>query len=232
MQQLSPQVKSSKNVAKKQLRVRVSSRALRIRNQPALVCALRVGETSPRCDPRERSECGSVLARFVEFVSRYTPLFLAHSLRMHSLVRRYIKTAVAFLAVGLGIGVWMLVRRELYDTYATPFETSAHTHALLVGFVMEMILGVALWLFPRPEKTDTRYKPQIAEAAYWLLTIGTAARVAGELARPFVATLSLRWFIVLCGLAQTAGLLLFFSTMWRRIRPLGSAARERAGERF
>lgn len=151
---------------------------------------------------------------------------------MHTLVRRYIKTAVAFLAVGLGIGVWMLIRRELYGAYATPFETSAHTHALLVGFVMEMILGVALWLFPRPEKGDTSYKPQIAEVAYWLLTIGTAARVAGELVRPFVTALGLRGFIVLCGLAQTAGLLLFFSTMWRRIRPLGSAAREQAGERF
>jgi hypothetical protein len=37
---------------------------------------------------------------------------------------------------------------------------------------------------------------------------------------------------VICGVAQTAGLLLFFFTMWARIRPLGSAVRERAGERF
>ena len=151
---------------------------------------------------------------------------------MHSLVRRYVKTAIGFLAVGLLIGLWLLVRRELYGVFASPFETSAHTHALLVGFVMEMILGVALWLFPRPEKGDVRYKPRVAEAAYWLLTVGTAVRVAGELARPFVSSRALRWVIVLCGLAQTAGLLLFFQTMWPRIRPLGSAARERAGERF
>jgi|SRR5690348_4308551 heme/copper-type cytochrome/quinol oxidase subunit 1 len=151
---------------------------------------------------------------------------------MHSLVRRYIKTAIAFLAAGLGIGLWMLVRRELYGRFASPFETSAHTHALLVGFMMEMICGVALWLFPRPEKGDARYRPALAESAYWLLTIGTAVRVAAELARPAAALLALRWTIVLCGAAQTAGLLLFFYTMWSRIRPLGSAARERAGERF
>lgn len=151
---------------------------------------------------------------------------------VHSLVRRYIKTAILFLAAGLAIGVWMLVRRELYGRYATPFETSAHTHALLVGFVMEMILGVALWLFPRPEKGNIRYQPRLAEAAYWLLTLGTALRVVGELARPSVDALALRWTIVLCGVAQTLGLLLFFYTMWPRIRPLGSAAREKAGERF
>jgi heme/copper-type cytochrome/quinol oxidase subunit 1 len=151
---------------------------------------------------------------------------------MHSLVRRYVKTAILFLIVGIVIGVWLLIRRELSGVFATPYETSAHTHALLVGFVMEMILGVALWLFPRPEKGDVRYKPVLAEAAYWLLTIGTAARVAGELVRPFVVARLLPWLIVLCGIAQAAALLLFFYTMWPRIRPLGSAARERAGERF
>lgn len=151
---------------------------------------------------------------------------------MYSLVRRYIKTAIAFLALGIVIGVWMLVRRELYGQLASPFETSAHTHALLVGFMMEMICGVALWLFPRPEKGDVRYSPRVTEAAYWLLTLGTLARVAAELARPALAPLWLRWTIVVAGVGQALGLLLFFYTMWSRIRPLGSAARERAGERF
>ena len=151
---------------------------------------------------------------------------------MHSLVRRYIKTAIAFLALGLAIGVWLIVRRELYGRYATPLETSAHTHALLVGFVMMMILGVALWLFPRPAKDDVQYDPRMAELAYWLVTLGTAGRVVGELTRGYADTRWLRIAIVVCGVAQTLGLLVFFQTMWTRIRPLGSAAREKSGERF
>jgi heme/copper-type cytochrome/quinol oxidase subunit 1 len=151
---------------------------------------------------------------------------------VHTLVRRFIKTAVVFLAVGLLIGAWMLVRRELLGRHPTPFETSAHTHALLVGFVMNMILGVALWLFPRPDKTDARYSPRTAEAAYWLLTLSTAGRVVGELLRPRVDDLALRWAVVVFGLGQAVGMLLFFHTMWTRIRPLGSRAREAGGERF
>jgi heme/copper-type cytochrome/quinol oxidase subunit 1 len=151
---------------------------------------------------------------------------------MHSLVRRYIKTAIAFLIVGLLIGGWMIVRRELGRHPPSEYEVSAHTHTLFVGFVMMMILGVALWLFPRPDKTDTRYRPALVETAYWLLTLGTSARTIGELARPTLAAGFVRWLIVLSGFAQIAGLLVFFYTMWFRIRGLGSSAREARGERF
>ena len=76
---------------------------------------------------------------------------------MHTLVRRFIKTAIGFLAVGLAIGAWMLVRRELFGRFPTPYETSAHTHALLVGFVMNMILGVFLKVYQRQE-ADRRHR--------------------------------------------------------------------------
>jgi cbb3-type cytochrome oxidase subunit 1 len=151
---------------------------------------------------------------------------------MFGLVRRFLKTAVAFLAIGLATGAWMMVRRELAGEYPSPYLVSAHTHAILVGFVMLMIQGVALWLFPRPEKGDTRYRPRMAEAAYWLVTIGTAARVAGELLRPVSDATWLRWAVVLSGFVQILGLAAFFHTMWSRIRPLGSASREAKGERF
>ena len=151
---------------------------------------------------------------------------------MYSLVRRYLKTAIVFLGVGLALGGWMMVRRELAGVYPTPYMISAHTHAILVGFVMLMILGVALWLFPRPEKGDERYSPRVAEWAYWLVTLGTGARVAGELSRPATDDAWLRWAVVLAGAAQITGIATFFHTMWTRIRPVGSQAREARGERF
>jgi len=151
---------------------------------------------------------------------------------MHTLVRRYIKTAIGFLAVGLAIGGWLIVRRDLGGRPAAEYEVSAHTHAIFVGFVMMMILGVALWLFPRPEKADTRYSPALAEAAYWLVTTGTAVRIAGELLRTSIDDAWLRWLVVLAGFAQIGGFAVFFYTMWSRIRGVGSQVRESRGERF
>ena len=151
---------------------------------------------------------------------------------MHSLVRRYLKTGIAFLGVGLAIGIWMMAKRDLLGRFPSPYEQSAHTHAILVGFVMMMILGVALWLFPRPAKEDQRYAPELAETAYWLVTIGTATRIAGELARPYSGAFPLRVATFAAGLLQVAGLTVFFYTMWSRIRPVGSQAREAKGEKF
>ena len=98
---------------------------------------------------------------------------------MYTLGRRFIKTGVGFLFAGLILGAVMLVRRELFGVWPHPHLVSAHAHAVLVGFVMFMILGVALWLFPRAEKTDERYRPERIEAGYtW---IHAATKVYDEL---------------------------------------------------
>lgn len=151
---------------------------------------------------------------------------------MYTLVRRFIKTAILFLITGLSIGGWIVVRRELSLSYPSQYVISAHTHAILVGFMMMMILGVALWLFPRPDKADLRYKPALAEGAYWLLTAGTAGRIVGELLRANITDLWLRGAVVACSFAQIAAVVLFFYTMWGRIRPVGSQQREAKGEKF
>ena len=97
---------------------------------------------------------------------------------MYTLVRRFIKTGILFLFAGLILGAWMLVRRELLGVWPHPYLVSAHAHAVLVGFVMFMILGVALWLFPRAEKDDQRYRPERIEAAYWTEGMQPAFRIA------------------------------------------------------
>ena len=151
---------------------------------------------------------------------------------MYTLVRRFIKTGVAFLFTGLILGAWMLVRRELLGIWPHPYLVSAHAHAVLVGFVMFLIFGVALWLFPRAAKGDERYSPGRVEAAYWILAISTAGRFVAEAARAWSGAALLPWIVVIGGLGQVAGAALYFWAMWTRSRPVGSHVREAQGERF
>jgi heme/copper-type cytochrome/quinol oxidase subunit 1 len=150
---------------------------------------------------------------------------------VYTLVRRFIKTGIGFLAYGTLLGLWLLVRRETGGG-VHPALASAHAHALLAGFVLFLILGVALWLFPRPERGDTRYRPALAEAAFWILASATALRVGGETARGFAEAAWQRWAILAGGGGQVVGLGVYFYTLWPRIRGVGSPLREARGERF
>lgn len=151
---------------------------------------------------------------------------------MFTMVRRFIKTGLAFLGIGLLLGAYLLAQRELRIAFPHPYLVSAHVHAVGVGFMMFLILGVALWIFPKPAKDDTRYRPARIALAYWLLVIATATRFVGEAARATVDALWLRGIVLLGGLVQLIGLAVYFYTMWTRIRPAGSQLREAKGERF
>jgi peptidoglycan biosynthesis protein MviN/MurJ (putative lipid II flippase) len=55
---------------------------------------------------------------------------------------------------------------------------------------------------------------------------GTLLRVAAEIARAWNALSLLAWPVLLGGIAQVAGLLLYVWTMWYRIRPSARQLRE------
>jgi heme/copper-type cytochrome/quinol oxidase subunit 1 len=78
---------------------------------------------------------------------------------MFSTVRYFIKTSIIFLMVGILTGLYMVAARSYSNEWPHPDLVSAHTHIILVGSVMMMIMGVALWFFPRAEKNDKLYKP-------------------------------------------------------------------------
>jgi hypothetical protein len=133
-------------------------------------------------------------------------------------VRRYVKTSFVFLLAGLAVGAYIVVAQFLVGTYPPRLFITAHVHLLLVGFMLMIVMGVATWMFPRPARDDVRYRPELAEAVYWTMTLATALRAAGELTAPFVPSAAIRVAIALGGLGQVAGALLFVANMWSRVR--------------
>ena len=80
---------------------------------------------------------------------------------MFTTARYFIKTSFVFFAVGLTAGLY-LYGAKIFGWFVPTTLASAHTHVLLVGGVLMMILGVAVWFFPRPPKDNPRSHPTLA----------------------------------------------------------------------
>jgi cbb3-type cytochrome oxidase subunit 1 len=143
---------------------------------------------------------------------------------MPPLVRRYVKTSFVFLVLGLLLGGWIIVGEFVLGRYPPRLLITAHVHLLLVGFMLMIVMGVATWMFPRPARDDGRYRPGLAEAVYWVMTLSTAVRAGAEILAPLTGAPTLRPVIALGGLGQLAGAALFVANMWRRVRMPGAAA--------
>lgn len=109
---------------------------------------------------------------------------------------------------------------------------SAHTHIILVGSIMMMIMGVALWFFPKPDKNDKRYNPSWILLSYWVMTAATALRFIFQITESFWFISWISYLVTITSISQVLAFGLFFYSMWGRIRSVGSHLREAKGERF
>jgi hypothetical protein len=95
-----------------------------------------------------------------------------------------------------------------------------------------MIMGVALWFFPRAEKDDKKYNPDLILVTYWIMTISTALRFLFQVVGSFMESKYIETGISVFSTFQVLAIILFFYAMWGRIRGVGSQYREAKGEKF
>jgi len=150
---------------------------------------------------------------------------------MFTTVRYFIKTSFAFFILGMLSGLYIYGAR-VYGWRLPISLIAAHTHVLLMGGMIMMVLGVAVWFFPRPRKDDKHYKPEIIKASYWVFTVATLARFLAEVFQE-------SYFQGLTGqigfwtsLLQFTAVVMIIYSIWGRIRPVGSQIREKRGEKF
>jgi len=151
---------------------------------------------------------------------------------MFTTVRYFIKTSIIFLLVGILTGLYMSLKKHFVYEGISPELISAHTHLILVGSVMMMIMGVALWFFPRAEKDDKKYNPDLILITYWTMTVSTSLRYIFQVLSVYVIANWIEYSISLSSIFQVIAIILFFYAMWGRIRPVGSQFREAKGEKF
>jgi uncharacterized protein involved in response to NO len=137
---------------------------------------------------------------------------------MHFLVRLYLRTAFVFLALGLVGGLWISFQLTT-DGQVSHGMIVAHVHLLLVGFLVMMIVGTALWLFPRSGRGQPIGPyPNLVGFAYALLAAGTAIRAVTEFLDQQLTAPVWGYVRLAASTAQVAGILIGIVALWGRVR--------------
>ena len=128
---------------------------------------------------------------------------------MESYVSRFLRASLLWLAFGTALGTAMAMQPR-WVVYRP-----AHLHALLLGFVMMMIAGVAYHVIPRITMASL-HAPRAARAHVWIANAGLVLLVCGFMTRPH----HMQWapiVLALGGVLSACGAWLFAWNLWRTL---------------
>ncbi len=133
-------------------------------------------------------------------------------------VKAFLKASLVWFSIAVAVALLMAVAPVL-----TVYRT-AHLHVALLGFVTQMIYGVALHVIPRFVGQPLVH-PRMAAVQFWTAESGLALLVIGFVARvngwPFASAL-----VAAGGAISAIGAACFVINIWRTMN--ASEAREAA----
>ncbi len=142
---------------------------------------------------------------------------------MPPVARAFIKLAFAYFAAAFLLGALMMLDRWLGFSRWLKVAYLSQLHLLVVGWITQLAIGVAYWIFPRFRKDQdsrARGSDKLAWGVLICLNVGLLLRFLFE---PFQLLGSQPWLaalVALSGLLQAAAALGFALLIWGRIRPM------------
>lgn len=137
---------------------------------------------------------------------------------MPLLTRLFIKTSLLCLIAALCCGLLLALRPMLAMPLLVAGLTPIYFHLLMVGWVTQIIMGVAYWMFPKRSKARPRGSSLLGWSAYALLNAGLLLRVVAEPAQMVQARQIWGWLLAASALLQCLGGFAFVINTWPRIK--------------
>lgn len=137
---------------------------------------------------------------------------------MPPLTRWFIKTSLLCLVAALLVGLAQAAPPSLGLPPLVAAAGPVYVHLLAVGWITQMIFGVAYWMFPRHTAERPRGSDGLGIAAYALLNAGLLLRVLAEPPHAVHPTAALGGALVAAALLQWLGGMAFVLNTWPRVK--------------
>lgn len=134
---------------------------------------------------------------------------------MPTLTRWFVKSGLLCLLAGLLLAVlmqWPVIGAAPWLRAAWP----TYLHLLVVGWLTQLIFGVAYWLFPRYSAERPRGSERLGWVSFVLLNAGLLLRIAGE--PRAVLGGEAATVLTASAVAQLCAAMAFVVNTWPRIR--------------
>jgi Trk-type K+ transport system membrane component len=128
---------------------------------------------------------------------------------MPVITRWFIKTALVYFVAALLLGV---AQPRL------PAAGPAYVHLLVVGWITQVIFGVAYWMFPRHTREAPRGSDGLAITAYVCLNAGLVLRVVAEPVYMLHSAPGLGAALAVAAVLQWLGGMAFVVNLWPRVK--------------
>lgn len=134
--------------------------------------------------------------------------------------RLFVKTGIIYLALTFLLGAVLLSLEAVGDS--APFVIGIeHGHMGFVGWLVNTVIGVALWLLPLNRKafpqTQGRYPEAAARAAFVLLNVGLVLRLFVEPVFTAHATVLASAALIAAAVLQFSGIAIVAWIAWHRV---------------
>jgi len=134
--------------------------------------------------------------------------------------RLFIKTGIVYLALTFTFGAVLLVLNAAGRP--TPFIIGVeHGHMGFVGWLVNTVIGVALWLLPLNRKrfpqTQGRYPEPLARTSFIMLNVGLPLRLIVEPIHASSPGAMTSLLLIVSALLQMAAILIAGWIAWNRV---------------
>jgi hypothetical protein len=127
---------------------------------------------------------------------------------MPAVTRWVLRTALLWAIIATATGV-MLVWPG-----APSFPYPTYLHLFTVGWLSNLIFGVAHWMFPRASAARPRGDERLAWTGWALLNTGLLCRIGGEALRP----VAMDQWLLLSAAIQFIAVLVWVTHLWPRVK--------------
>lgn len=129
----------------------------------------------------------------------------------------FLRTSLLHLGVGFTLGGLMLWNKGLLIDVRLWLLLPAHMEVLLIGWTLQLAMGVTLWILPRFTREPRYGNLRLGWLAFGLLNAGVISVALSQ-------WLGNTTTLVLAGrLMEVFAAMAFVGVIWPRVKPFGSA---------